>query len=120
MRSCDRCQRSRPLPVAAPLHPWARLHCDYAGPFLGHRFLVVIDAYSKWLEVCPMTSTTTTATVERLCVLFAQFGLPEMLVTDNGTNFVSAEFASLLDEMVSIMSHLFLHILHPMAWRNER
>lgn len=40
-----------------------------------------------------MTSTTTTATVERLRVLFAQFGLPEMLVTDNGINFASAEFA---------------------------
>ena len=39
-----------------------------------------------------MTSTTTTATVEKLRVFFAQFGLPE-LVTDNGTNFVSAEFA---------------------------
>ena len=24
-----------------------RLHCDYAGPFLGHRFLVVINAYSQ-------------------------------------------------------------------------
>ena len=36
-------------------------------------------------EVCPMTSMTSTATVERLRVLFAQFKLPEMLVTDNGT-----------------------------------
>ena len=70
-------------PWALPSRPWARLHCDYAGPFLGHCFLVVIDAYSKWLEVCPITSTTT-ATVEWLHVLFAQFGLPEMLVTDNG------------------------------------
>ncbi len=76
------CQRSRSVPSVAPLHPWAwpsrpwaRLQWDYAGPFLGHRFLVVIDAYSKWLEVCPMTATTSTATVERLWVLFAQFRL---------------------------------------------
>ena len=96
----DLYERSCAAPPAAPLHPrvwpfwpWARLHCDYAGPFLGHRFLVVMDAHSKWLEVFPMTSTTATSTVEKLRVLFAQFRLPETLVTDNGTNFVSAEFA---------------------------
>lgn len=100
VQGCNKYQRSRPAPSVVPLYPWAwpswpwaRLHCDFAGPFLSHHFLVVIDAYSKWLEVCPMTSTTSTATVKRLRVLFAQFELPEILVTDNGTNFVSAEFA---------------------------
>lgn len=33
-------------PWVWPSQPWARLHCDYAGPFLGHR-LVVMDAHSK-------------------------------------------------------------------------
>ena len=49
------------------------------------RLLVVIDGYRKRLEVFPMSSTTT----ERLRVIFAQFGLPEVIVSDNGTNFVS-------------------------------
>jgi len=40
-----------------------------------------------------MTSTTTAATVEKLRVLFVQFGIPEVLVSNNGTNFVSKEFA---------------------------
>ena len=66
---------------------------DYAGPYLGHRFLVVIDAHSKWIEVIPMNSTTTTATLEKLRVmLFAQFGIPEVVFSDNGTNSVSKEF----------------------------
>ena len=39
-----------------------------------------------------MNSTTTIATVEKLRVLFAQFGIPDVLVSDNGTNFVSKEF----------------------------
>ena len=99
VRHCDICQRSRASPPAAPLHPWtwpsrpwSRVHIDYAGPYLGHRFLVVIDAHSKWIEVIPMNSTTTIATVEKLRVLFAQFGIPDVLVSDNGTNFVSKEF----------------------------
>ena len=98
VRHCDICQ-SHASPPAAPLHPWTwpsppwlRIHIDYAGPSLGHRFLAVIDAHSKWIEVIPMNSTTTIATVEKLRVLFAQFGIPEVLVSDNGTNFVSNEF----------------------------
>ena len=98
VRHCDICQRTRATPPVAPLHPWiwpsrpwSRIHIDYAGPYLGHRFLVVVDAHSKWIEVIPMSSTTTTATVEKLRIMFAQFGIPEVLVSDNGTNFVSKE-----------------------------
>ena len=43
-----------------------------------------------------MSSTTTAATVEKLRSLFAQFGLPEVLVSDNGPNFVSSEFKEFL------------------------
>ena len=55
-------------------------------------FLVLVDAYSKWIEIFPMTSSTATATIQRLKTVFAQFGLPEMIVTDNGPCFVSSEF----------------------------
>ena len=41
----------------APLHPWewpgkpwSRIHIDYAGPFQGRMFLVIVDSHSKWLE----------------------------------------------------------------------
>jgi hypothetical protein len=38
--------------------PWTRLHVDYAGPFLGKMFLVLIDSHSKWMDVYPMNTTT--------------------------------------------------------------
>ena len=69
---------------------------DYPGPYLGHRFLVVIDTHSKWIEVIPINSTTITATLEKLRVMFAQFGIPEVVVSDNDTNFVSKEFDDLM------------------------
>ena len=49
-----------------PSHPWSRLHLDYAGPFLGHTFLVVVDAHSKWLEVFQMPAATSRATIQQL------------------------------------------------------
>ena len=54
----SRCQNHSTAPVKAPLHPWAcpekpwiRLHLDFAGPFMERQFLVVVDAFTKWLEV---------------------------------------------------------------------
>lgn len=38
-------------PWEYPKHPWQRLHMDYAGPFLSHSYLIVVDAYSKWPEI---------------------------------------------------------------------
>ena len=69
VRHCDICQRTRATPPVAPLHPGHGIHMDYAGPYLGHRFLV------KWIEVIPMNSTTMTAMAEKLRVIFAQCGL---------------------------------------------
>ena len=62
------------------------------GPFLGATFLIVVDAYSKWLEVIPMSSTTAERTITELRKLFATHGLPTQVVTDNGPQFISQEF----------------------------
>ena len=43
-----------------------------------------------------MKSTTTAATVLQLCKLFFAYGLPEQLVSDNGPQFASTEFAEFL------------------------
>ena len=65
VKQCQVCQESRPSPPAAPLHPWewpskpwSRIHLDFAGPFLGQNYLVLVDAYSKWMDVVLMKSIT--------------------------------------------------------------
>ena len=58
--------------------------------------MIIVDAYSKWPEVIPMSSTTTHATMSALMPIFATHGLPERVVTDNGTQFCSEEFANFL------------------------
>ena len=56
-----------------------------------------------------MNSTRTTVTVEKLRVMFAQFGIPEVVVSDNGTNFVSKEF----EEFTGLsISYQLLHTHH--------
>jgi transposase InsO family protein len=103
-KTCVECQQHAKLPTKVltaawnwPSGPWRRLHMDYAGPFMGHMFLVVIDSYSKWLEVFPLKSATTDSTVRCLRSLFSVHGLPEHLVTDNGTQFTSFDFQKFLN-----------------------
>ena len=43
-----------------------------------------------------MSSTTKHATIEALRSLFARYGLPEQIVSDNGPQFTSAEFATFM------------------------
>ena len=59
---------------------------------MGKMFLVVANAHSKWLEVKVVNSATSQSTIQQLRSMFATHGLPEMLVTDNGSVFTSAEF----------------------------
>ena len=54
--------------------------------------MVVVDAHSKWPEVHLMSSTTTFKTIQVLRGLFSRYGLPEVLVSDNGPQFTSSEF----------------------------
>ena len=61
-------------------------------------FLMVIDAHTKWLEVIPLRGATSQLTIQQLQTIFAHFGLPDTVVTDNGTCFVSSEFEQFLSE----------------------
>ncbi|XP_030608895.1 uncharacterized protein K02A2.6-like [Archocentrus centrarchus] len=102
-KSCHSCQRVQKDPGLAPLHPWMwpsspweRIHVDFAGPFEGHMYLVIVDAHSKWPEVHIMDSTTSSKTIQVLRGLFSRYGIPHSLVSDNGPQFCSEEFSTFL------------------------
>ena len=99
VQNCSACQEVRNKPPLAMLHPWSwparswqRVHIDFAGPFLGSMFMLVVDAHSKWLEIFPINAATTEKTLQLLRNLFASYGLPDQIVTDNGSQFTSSEF----------------------------
>ena len=93
--SCGKFANSQPKvsdhPWTKPTGPWQRVHVDYAGPFLGHMWLVLQDAYSKWPEVIKMRDTKARATIRALEAIFARTGYPCVLVSDNGNNFKNEE-----------------------------
>ena len=80
------------MDIATTRGPWLTLHIDYAGPYQGHMFPVVIDSHTKWLEVFLVKAETSFDTIEKLRMLFSSFGLPHKIVSDNGSVFTSQEF----------------------------
>ncbi|XP_077498038.1 uncharacterized protein LOC144108747 [Amblyomma americanum] len=84
--------KARPVPFALRASAEKELgKLEQQGPIEGCTFLVVVDAYTKWLEIREMKQTTSAAVVDNLRSLFTTFGLPGKVVSDNRTPFVSAE-----------------------------
>ena len=101
IRQCSQCQVFKNDPARAPYHSWetpnqtwGRIHIDFAGPFEKKMWLIIVDALSKWPAVIPMTTTTSHKTFKVLRSPFARYGLPQAIVTDNGSQFTSSVFES--------------------------
>ncbi|KAF2904059.1 hypothetical protein ILUMI_02117 [Ignelater luminosus] len=102
-RSCNNCAMHAHAPPKFRKHhweypkaPWERIHVDYAGPVEGAMLLIIVDAYSKWLEVKTTTSTTAATTIKLMDEVFAAYGVPVTIVSDNGIQFISEDFKNFL------------------------
>ena len=112
-RACHGCQiTSKPDPpepiksTVLPAGPWQDLAVDFLGPLpTGESLFVVVDYYSRFYEVEIMKSTTASKTISVLKRIFARFGVPQSISSDNGPQFVSAEFSDYMTEC-GIYHHL--------------
>ena len=118
VKECVQCQLMQNSPPQIPTHlwewpqhPWARLHLDYAGPFMRKMFLVTVDVHSKWLEAHVVETPTSAGTIQKLRQMFATHGIPETIVTDNGSVFTSKEFNHFTD--MNGIKHLTTAPYHP-------
>ncbi|KIH60390.1 integrase core domain protein [Ancylostoma duodenale] len=109
---CQQCQRRKDpsaYRMRQPLgrfeistRPWQRIHSDVIGPLPmtldGNKFIIVfIDSFSKFIIAEPIADQKANTTAQIFMNRFvARFGLPEMLVTDQGSNYMSDIFRTLL------------------------
>ena len=79
------------LPSPVSNLPWAMAASDIFA-FEGHHYLVLVDYYSKYIEVTKLNDLTSQDTIEALKEHFSIHGIPAKLVTDCGVQYTSKEF----------------------------
>lgn len=103
VKNCTSCQKLQSSPEKSVLIPWnptdavwSRIHIDFAGPIKNFYLLIVIDSYSKWVEVFKTKQITSEFTISKLDEMFSRYGFVNTIVSDNGTQFTSAIFKNFL------------------------
>lgn len=106
VKSCQACQANTPvhhrdpLPILQqPRGPWKELSIDFAGPFPDGKYaMVVVDDFSKYPVVSILHTLAAPTVIRHLRIIFAQFGSPDVLKSDNGSPFQSDCFAGFAAE----------------------
>ena len=87
-----RTQHAEPLrPTPFPENPWQKVATDLF-EWKKTTYLLVVDYYSRYIEISSLTNTTSKAVIQRMKTIFARHGIPECLMSDNGPQFSSKEF----------------------------
>jgi hypothetical protein len=124
VKSCEACQfhaklihtPAQTLQMIPPFWPFAVWGVDILGPFPravgGYRFLfVAINKFTKWPEATPVVNITHGAIVAFLKSIVCRFGVPNRIITDNGTQFRSRLFQEYCEGIGTQLC--FASVAHP-------
>ena len=90
-------------PTTLPERPWQRLGADVF-EFRGSQYLIVVDYYSRWIEVRRFSSLSSVTTIESFKSILCVHGIPDCIISDNGPQFASREFAEFAKD------YCFIHV----------
>ena len=104
IRNCNACVLNQPLhedqplqPLELPPRPWTKLGIDLVGPIGNLHILTVIDYYTSYPEAIVLSDISSQSVIGELMKIFARFGYPLEVVTDNGRQFVAHLFEDFLE-----------------------
>ena len=104
----------KPLLGQFSYNPMQRVHVDYCGAFVNSYYaLIIIDSYSKYPQVYFSKSTDVKFTKSALQRFFADEGVPQVLVSDNGPQFRAEDFRQWLHRIG--VCQLFCPARHPQS-----
>ncbi len=121
VKTCDICQRYGPLKRYNPLQPYDQtlpfeiVFMDFivslpTTPRKNRHIIMMTDSFTKWIEAKAVKEPTSDAAARFFMEIVARFGVPAVVVTDNGTHF-KGKFAETCDKTGT--SHRFATPYHP-------
>ena len=101
---CSVCQEHRNknqkeplLPQEVPDRPWSKLGADIF-QFGNEQYLLIVDYYSEFFEISKLSDLKSVNVITHCKSQFARHGIPDIFMSDNGTQFDSREFREFADE----------------------
>ena len=89
-----------------PDRPWKDLATDFTDATdFGKKLLVVVDYYTRYVEIKIQSSECAAETIESFQQIFPLFGYPETITCDNGPPFSSKEFKTYCDSYAIRIFH---------------
>jgi transposase InsO family protein len=90
--------------MISPSWPFAVWRLDIVGPFPraigGYQFLyATIDKFTKWPEATPVVKINKQSTVKFIKSIIRRFGVPNKIITDNGSQFTSGVFQGYCEDL---------------------
>ena len=98
VQNCKECCRTSPhrseplIPSKLPQRPWQKIGTDLF-ELNGVMYLLLVDYYSRFIEVAKLSSTTARSVISVMKSMFGRYGIPEIIISDNGPQYSSHEFA---------------------------
>ena len=98
VRTCSVCNSCKPHQQREPLklhnipeRPWSLVATDLFY-WNGTDYVVVTDSFSGWFEFAMLGNTSSRMVIGKLKEIFARYGIPDVLYSDNGPQYSSEEF----------------------------
>jgi hypothetical protein len=74
-----------------PVHAFQLVSADLF-LFNGVNYVLVVDAYSKWPACVPLRTLSSSSVIAEVERIFSDFGVPEVVMSDNGSQYDCEEF----------------------------
>ena len=93
MRQREQTRKEQLMTSELPKYPWQVVATDLF-ELNKLNYLLVVDYFSRYPEVLQLTSTTSMSVISALKSVFSRHGIPEIVRSDIGPQYSSAEFMS--------------------------
>ena len=100
---CPECMKSQTpraeplIPTALPEFSWQKFATDLF-EWKKANYLLIVDYYSRWIEITKLEQTTSQCVIKHMSSIFARYGTPEMVMSDNGPQYASDTFRQFATE----------------------
>ncbi|XP_011674436.2 uncharacterized protein K02A2.6-like [Strongylocentrotus purpuratus] len=104
IQTCETCQEHSISQAALPLmsheipdRPWEKIGMDLFH-YDGDTYLITVCYHSNFWEIDKLYKSTATSVINKLKVHFGRYGIPDIIISDNGPPFSSREFGTFIKE----------------------